>query len=81
LSVQAQRYSKQLKLSGHSCTSALAGATINSDATVDFNGTIHGRFRPGLVFTVIGNRSANPITGTFSNLLDSSTIVLADNTF
>jgi len=54
--------------------------TINSGATLDFNGTIHGRLTPGLVFTVIKNTSANPISGAFSNLPDGSTIVLAGNT-
>ena len=57
------------------------GVTINSGATLDFDGTINGRLTPGLVFTVISNTSATPITGTFSNLPDGSTIVLAGNTF
>jgi autotransporter-associated beta strand protein len=57
------------------------GVTINSGATLDFDGTIHGRLTPGLVFTVISNTSADPISGTFSNLPDGSTIVLAGNTF
>ena len=57
------------------------GVTINGDATLDFNGTIHGRLTPGLTFTVISNTSATPISGTFSNLFDGSTVVLAGNTF
>jgi autotransporter-associated beta strand protein len=56
------------------------GVTI-SGAILDFDGTINGRLTPGLVFTVISNTSANPISGTFSNLPDGSTIVLAGNTF
>jgi autotransporter-associated beta strand protein len=57
------------------------GVTINSGATLDFDGMINGRLTPGLVFTVISNTSANPISGTFSNLPDGGTIVLAGNTF
>ena len=57
------------------------GVTINSGAILDFDGTIHGRLTPGLVFTVISNTSANPINGTFTNLPDGSTIVLAGNSF
>ena len=57
------------------------GVTINSGATLDFDGTINGRLTPGLVFTAISNTSAIPISGTFSNLPDGSTVVLAGNTF
>ena len=57
------------------------GVTINTGATVDFNGTIHGRLTPGLVLTVISNTSANPVSSAFSNLPDGSTVVLAGNTF
>ena len=35
----------------------------------------------GTVFTVISNASANPISGTFANLPDGSTITLGGNTF
>jgi autotransporter-associated beta strand protein len=57
------------------------GVTINSGATLDFDGMINGRLMLGLVFTLIRNTSANPISGTFSNLPDGSTVVLAGNTF
>jgi hypothetical protein len=57
------------------------GVTINTGATLDFNGTIHGRLTPGLVLTVISNTSANPVSSAFSNLPDGSTVVLAGNTF
>ena len=57
------------------------GVTINSGAILDFDGTIHGRLTPGLVFTVISNTSANPVSSAFSNLPDGSTVVLAGNTF
>ena len=55
--------------------------TIYSGATLDFDGTINGRLTPGLVFTVISNTSRYRIIGTFSNLPDGSTVVLAGNTF
>ena len=35
---------------------------------------------PGTVFTVINNTSANPISGTFSNLPDGGTITTASGT-
>ena len=55
------------------------GVTINTGATLDFNGTIRGRLTPGLVLTVISNTSANPVSSAFSNLPDGSTVVLAGN--
>jgi hypothetical protein len=57
------------------------GVTISSGAILDFNGTIHGRLTPGLVLTLISNTSADPISGTFSNLPDGSNVILAGNTF
>jgi len=36
---------------------------------------------PGVVFTVINNTAATPISGTFSNLPDGSTIAVGSNTF
>ena len=57
------------------------GVLINSGATLDFDGTINGRLTPGLVFTIIDNTSAVAIIGTFSNLPDGGTVLLAGNTF
>lgn len=36
---------------------------------------------PGTVFTVIENTGATPISGTFANLADGSTVVVGSNTF
>ncbi len=36
---------------------------------------------PGTVFTVISNTSADPIDGTFLDLIDGSTFVAAKNTY
>jgi autotransporter-associated beta strand protein len=36
---------------------------------------------PGTVFTVINNTAATPISGTFANLADGSTVVAGSNTF
>jgi autotransporter-associated beta strand protein len=40
-----------------------------------------GVLPPGTVFTVIENTSPNPILGTFSNLVDGSTITVRNNTY
>jgi autotransporter-associated beta strand protein len=56
------------------------GILINSGATLNFDGTIKGRLTPGLTFTLINNTSAVAIIGTFSNLPDGGTVVLAGNT-
>jgi hypothetical protein len=39
------------------------------------------RLTPGTVFTAISNTSANPITGTFTNLPDDSTFTVGGNTY
>ncbi len=56
------------------------GVTI-SGAAFSFKATIQGALRAGTVLTVISNSSANPISGTFSNLPDGSTITVGSNTF
>jgi hypothetical protein len=48
------------------------GVTINSGASFTFVDTGTGTLATGTVFTVINNTSANPISGTFSNLSDGS---------
>jgi len=50
------------------------GATINSGATL--SGQTRGALRQGLVLTVISNTSANPISGTFSNLPDGGIVTV-----
>ena len=51
------------------------GVTING-ATLSLSGQTQGRLRQGLVLTVISNTSANPISGTFSNLPDGGIITI-----
>jgi autotransporter-associated beta strand protein len=57
------------------------GVTINSGAQFAFTDVAHGTLPIGTVFTVIGNTSANSITGTFSNLPDGSTFSSNGNTY
>ena len=45
------------------------GVTITSNVPFTFVDTGTGTLATGTVFTVINNTSANPISGTFSNLL------------
>jgi len=57
------------------------GVTINSGATFNLSGTAHGQLTQGMVLILIKNTATTPIAGTFSNLPDGSTVVLAGNTF
>jgi hypothetical protein len=57
------------------------GVTINSGALFSFVALDNQTLAPGTVFTVINNRSQDPITGTFSNLPDGSTFTVGSNTF
>ena len=57
------------------------GVTINSGALFSFVALGNQTLAQGTVFTVINNRSPNPITGTFSNLPDGSTFTVGSNTF
>jgi autotransporter-associated beta strand protein len=54
------------------------GVTINS-AALAITGTTQGRMKRGTVLTVISNTSANPISGTFSNLADGAIITVNGN--
>ena len=56
------------------------GATINS-ATIALQGTTQGRVRLGTSVTVISNTSANPISGTFSNLANGAIVSVGANNF
>jgi autotransporter-associated beta strand protein len=57
------------------------GVTIQSGAQFNLR-TVGGAKLPiGQVFTAISNTSANPISGTFSNLADGSIITIGSNTF
>ncbi len=54
------------------------GVTING-ATIAFQGQTQGRVKRGTVLTVISNTSANPISGTFSNLADGAIVTVNGN--
>jgi autotransporter-associated beta strand protein len=55
------------------------GVTINSGATLALNGQTRGALNQGLVLTLISNTSANPISGTFSNLPDGGIVTVNGN--
>ena len=57
------------------------GVTINSGAIFSFLGLRNRPMTTGTTFTVIDNRSAQPIAGTFFNLADGSTFTANGNTF
>jgi len=57
------------------------GVTIDSAALFDFSSVGHRRLPIGTIFIVIDNISANPITGTFSNLPDQSTFIINGNEY
>ena len=57
------------------------GVTINSGASFTFVDIGTGTLTVGTVFTVINNTSANPISGTFSNLPDGSVFTSNGNNF
>jgi hypothetical protein len=54
------------------------GVTING-ATIALQGTTQGRLRRGTVLTLLSNTSANPISGTFSNLADGTIVIVNGN--
>ena len=54
------------------------GVTING-ATLDLAGTTIGSLNRGLILTLISNTSANPISGTFSNLPDGAIVNVNGN--
>ena len=57
------------------------GVTINSGATIALSGQTRGRLTTGLTLTVISNTSANPISGTFSNLPNGGIVTINGNHF
>jgi fibronectin-binding autotransporter adhesin len=56
------------------------GVTINGGNIV-ISGTTQGRLKRGLTMTVLSNTSANPISGTFSNLPDGGIVTVNGNNF
>jgi fibronectin-binding autotransporter adhesin len=57
------------------------GVTITSGATANIADLGTGTLTSGTVFTIINNTSAIPISGTFSNLADGSTLTIGNNTY
>jgi autotransporter-associated beta strand protein len=57
------------------------GVTINSGAMIALSGQIQGVLTQGLIMTLISNTSANPISGTFSNLPDGGIVTINGNNF
>ena len=55
------------------------GVTINSGAMIALRGQTQGRLATGLTLTLISNTSANPISGTFSNLPDGAIVTVNGN--
>ena len=56
------------------------GITING-ATLNLRGQTQGSLKRGLRLTLISNTSANPISGTFSNLPDGGIVTFNGNNF
>jgi autotransporter-associated beta strand protein len=54
------------------------GVTING-GSLNLAGTTQGSLRQGLTLTLISNTSANPISGTFSNLPDGGIVTVNGN--
>ena len=57
------------------------GVTINGGAMIALSGQTQRRLTTGLTLTLISNTSANPISGTFSNLPDGSIVTINGNNF
>jgi autotransporter-associated beta strand protein len=57
------------------------GVTINSGAMIALSGQTRGRLTTGLTLTLISNTTANPISGTFSDLPDGGIVTINGNNF
>jgi hypothetical protein len=57
------------------------GVTIEGGAQFNLHAVFNKKLHIGQVFTAISDTSANPISGTFSNLPDGSTVTIGNNTF
>jgi autotransporter-associated beta strand protein len=78
--------------STYKCTAKAKGRQVRTDSVVangvtisgakfSFRPKISGTLRTGTVFTVIKNTSANPISGSFSNLADGAIISAGSTNF
>jgi len=57
----------------------VADGVVITGARIKLKGKTQGTLTPGLILTVITNTSANPITGTFSNLADGAIVNVNGN--
>jgi autotransporter-associated beta strand protein len=57
------------------------GVTIGTGAQFFFGPLDTGTIPPGTVFTALNNTGTTPITGTFANIPDGSTVTVGSNTF
>jgi len=55
------------------------GVMIETGAQFDFEAVANKKLNAGTVFTAISNTSATPISGTFANLADGSTVSVGVN--
>ena len=75
-------YKFELKSSTATADKVVAnGVTINDGAQFSPSDLDSAVLPIGTVFTAISNTAATPITGTFANLADESTITIGNNTF
>src|SRR5204863_3779593 len=75
-------YTYQLNTKKAKADQAIAnGVTIESGAQFSFQAVANKKLTNGIVFTAINNSSANPISGTFANLADGSTLTAGRNSF
>jgi len=57
------------------------GVTIGSGATINLSDLGNAVLASGTVLTVVNNKAGVPISGTFSNLADGSTLTVGSNTY
>ena len=57
------------------------GVTIDNAATIVLKNVRNGTLAQGKIFKIISNTSANPISGTFSNLADSAIVNVGGTNF
>lgn len=77
-------YSCTFKAKGRRASTDLVignGVFIDGNAKINLRGEVQGNLQAGLVLTVISNTSANPISGTFSNLADGAIITIGGKNF
>ena len=75
-------YKFELKSSTTAADKVVAnGVTINNGAQFSPSDLSSAMLPTGTVFAVIDNTAATPISGTFANLPDDSTITIGSNTF